>query len=146
MTGPWEVLVISSEEENRESVVGILARQGIDTVCASTLGQFEQILKRRDIGLVFCDPRCPDGSYLDILTRVRRSVRTTPKVVVMAADMSPEERHQAKLCGAFDVIPIPCRPHYVEWMVVLAKRAWPLRGKDLEGASIGRPLTEVRGS
>jgi len=42
---------------------------------------------------------------------------------VMMADLdTPEEYHQARQHGLFDVIPSPCRATDVEWMVIQAKR------------------------
>jgi DNA-binding NtrC family response regulator len=132
MTLPWKVMVVSSNVDNRRYVAGMLERQGVDAVCASTLIQFEELLQKREIGLVFCDPQFPDGSYQDVLA-VTRYAESSPKVVVMSAEMTPEECHQAKLRGAFDIIPTPCRPPYIEWMVIMARRAWPVQAKAPEG-------------
>lgn len=123
MTGPWEVVVVSSDPESLNTIAGVLSRQGVNAICVSTLGQFTKMLRSRAIGLVLCDPRLSDGSYQDILATVGYSA--TPKVVVMSAEMTVEERDRAKRSGVFDIISTPCRPRCIEWIVVLAKRAWP---------------------
>jgi CheY-like chemotaxis protein len=132
MSNPWEVLVVSSNLENRQDVAGMLFRLGIDPICVSSIEQCLQVPRRENIGLVFCDRQMKGGDYRDVLSVVSpsRSSDPAPKVVMMSDLASPEEYQQARRNGLFDVISSPCRPTDVEWMVILAKRGWrkPARG------------------
>ena len=123
----WEVVIASADLENRRNVLGMLTQQGVDCLCASTVSQCQEILSGRKIGLVFSDRKFSDGSYQDILRHTGGSGNLTTKVVVMSALMTPFEYEQARRCGVFDVISVPCRPTDIEWMVILAKRAELIR-------------------
>lgn len=119
----WEVVVVSSNLENRQDVAGMLFRLGIEPICLSTVDQYRNLHSRKDIGLVFCDRRVKDGDYRDVLSAVSRSqAQSVAKVVMMAELDSAEEYHQARQHGLFDIISSPCRPTDVEWMVIQAKR------------------------
>lgn len=122
-SSPWEVVVVSSNLVNRQDVAGMLFRLGIDPICVSTVDQCRNLHTRKDIGLVFCDRHVKDGDYRDILSAVSlASTQRAAKVVMMAELDTPEEYHSARQHGLFDIIPFPCRPTDVEWMVIQAKR------------------------
>ena len=120
MTLPWEILVVSSDLENRRPLISILHQQGWDAVCASTIDEAMAVLTNETVGLVFCDQHLADGSYRDFLA-ASRYLRRTVRTVVTSADW--DESSDAVRLGAFDVIASPCRPTDVEWMVIQAKRA-----------------------
>lgn len=129
MARVWEVVIASADLENRRNVLGMLTQQGVDCLCASTVNQCQEILSGRKIGLVFSDRKFSDGSYQDILRFTGGSGNIATKVVVMSALMTPFEYEQARRCGVFDVISVPCRPTDIEWMVILAKRAELIRSQ-----------------
>jgi DNA-binding NtrC family response regulator len=135
MENPWEVLVVSSNLENRQDVAGILFRLGIDPVCLSSVDQCREIPTREAIDLVFCDRRIKGGDYRDVLSAVTAASGKTPRVVMMSDLLKPEEYESARHAGVFDVISSPCRPTDVEWMVILAKRDRRSKSKELLGAS-----------
>lgn len=133
-SSPWEVVVVSSNLENRQDVAGMLFRLGIDPICLSTVDQCRNLPSRRDIGLVFCDRRVKDGDYRDILSIVSPCQKENSAKVVMMAELdSPEEYIRARQSGLFDIISSPCRPTDVEWMVIQAKRN--RRSKELAAPS-----------
>ena len=120
---PWEVVVVSSNLENRQDVAGMLARLGLDPICVSTVNQCRELPNRNSIGLVFCDRQVKDGDYRDVLSAMGTpAADESPKVVMMADLASPTEYRQAKTHGVFDVICSPCRLTDIEWMVIQAKR------------------------
>jgi DNA-binding NtrC family response regulator len=121
MTVPWEVMVISSDLENRRELVHILQQQEVDPISASSLAESLSLLKNNLIGLVFCESRLSDGSYRDFLSSLR-SLKTKCRVVVTSRQADWDEFLEAMRLGAFDVIAAPCRPTDVEWMVIQAKR------------------------
>lgn len=119
---PWDVAVVSSNLENRQDVAQMLFRLGVDPICVSSLSQYHELPARDNIGLVFCDRRVKDGDYHDILSAVASSKISEPKVVMMAELGGADEYQQARRQGIFDVIPSPCRPTDVEWMLIVARR------------------------
>jgi DNA-binding NtrC family response regulator len=121
MASPFEVVVVSSDLQPRDRLAGILANLGLDPVGISTLRECREILSRRRVRLVFCDRHVADGNYQDLLAAYPQSGR--PRVVVTSRSADWDEYREAMRCGAFDIIPVPCRRADVEWMVVQAKRA-----------------------
>jgi DNA-binding NtrC family response regulator len=119
---PWDVLVVSSNLENRQDVAGMLSRLGLDPICVSTIEQCKAIPERGRVGLVFCDRQLRDGDYRDVLSAVESDETVNPMVVMMADLESHDAYQQARRDGLFDVISYPCRPTDVEWMVILARR------------------------
>lgn len=138
MPSPWEVVVASSRLEHRQNVAGMLFRLGLDPICVSSVDQCRTLPKRGNIGLVFCDRDLKGGDYRDVVAAVSAdSPERKPKVVMMADLAQPEEYHQARRSGVFDVISSPCRPTDVEWMVILAKRERKTESQPLLRASSG---------
>jgi DNA-binding NtrC family response regulator len=119
----WQIMIASSNLERLRHVESLLARQNVDSVCSSTIGQCREILSKGNIGLVFSDRNLSDGDYRDLLAAVsRRSTKGHVRVVLMHALTKAEEYQRMKRAGIFEVIPTPCRPTDVEWMVIQAKR------------------------
>ena len=106
MDKPTAILVVSSESKNRHALADILNRVGWGTVCASTVGECQQILSSGNIGLVLCDRRLTDGTYRDALFIARLLGRNVRLVVTSRlADWS--EYLEALHDGAFDLIAFP---------------------------------------
>lgn len=149
MEDTWEVVVASPDLEKRLSVAAMLTQQGVDTICASTVDQFREVLHGRNVGLVFCDRQFADGDYHDVVEAARSCAAKVPKVVVMSGFVRSGEYHQAKGSGVFDIISTPCRPTDLEWMVILAKRAELIEARQSETSrpiSALRPLTRAQAS
>ena len=123
MNKPWDVVVVSSDSETRDSVVKTLSRLGVSPICVSSVDQCRQIPQRNDIGLVFCDHSIRGSDYREVVQAVSRDSTTSqPKIVMMSKQVAADEYQQAKHSGVFEVIQSPCRPSEVEWMFILAKR------------------------
>jgi DNA-binding NtrC family response regulator len=135
MEDPWEVVVVSSNLEKRQDVAGMLLRLGIDAICVSSVSQCREIPNRQNIGLVFCDRQMRGGDYRDVVSAVSTSL--SARVVMMSDLENAEEYQRAKRLGLFDVIPSPCRPTDIEWMVIQARRA---SRRELLHASRERPI------
>lgn len=134
MTDQWSVMVASSDLENRRGLARMLVGQGFDPVSAATVKQCREILEKQQIALIFCEPHFPDGNYQDILkATICDSQKKNPRVILMSSLMKPEEYHQARQSGVFDIIGLPCRPTNVEWAIILAKRDERNRAKQLIG-------------
>lgn len=121
MTVPFDVVVVSSDIEDRRHLSDILVGQDIDPICISTLRECHEALAKNGVGLVFCDPHVADGTYLDLLAAYRLTDHK-PRVVVTSRCADWEDFKEAMRWGAFDVISSPCRPTDVEWMVIQARR------------------------
>jgi DNA-binding NtrC family response regulator len=123
MMDPSEVVVASSDLENRTRVAGMFALQGVDPICASTVNQCREIFGEQTVGLVLCDLELADGNYSDILAAAACFAKKMPKVVVMSRLIKFRDYNRAKRRGVFDIIATPCRSVDIEWMAFLAKRA-----------------------
>ena len=121
MTVPFDVVVVSSDIENRRHLSDILVGQDIDPICISTLRECHEALAKNRVGLVFCAPHVTDGTYQDLLAAYRLTDHK-PRVVVTSRCADWEDFKEAMRWGAFDVISSPCRPTDVEWMVIQARR------------------------
>jgi len=122
MTCACEVVVASSDLENRQSVAGMFAERGLEPICASTVDQCWQIFNGQNISLVLCDLELSDGDYSDILAAAASAAKKIPKVIVMSRIIKFRDYNLAKCRGVFDIIMTPCRSADVEWMVFLARR------------------------
>lgn len=121
MNIPWQILVASSNLEDRRALMQILMRQGLDPISVANLAECREVLHKERVGLIFSDPHLADGSYRDLIEVARSSAEKT-RVVVTSKHADWDEYLEAIRLGAFDVIAAPCRPTDVEWMVIQAKR------------------------
>lgn len=121
MNIPWQILVASSDLESRRNLMQTLNRQGLEPVGVANLRECDDVFARERVGLVFCDRHLADGTYRDLLERVRTRGEKV-RVVVTSKHPDWDEYLEAMRYGAFDVIASPCRPTDVEWMVIQAKR------------------------
>jgi DNA-binding NtrC family response regulator len=121
MDTPTQVLVASSELENRRALAAILQEEGYDTICVSRASECKEALETHDVSLVFCDRRLSDGNYRDVLAATRlakKKVRTIVTSRLADWDEYLEALHQ----GAFDLIVSPCHPTDVLWALIQARR------------------------
>lgn len=144
MNIPWQIMVASSNLENRRALMQILSRQGVEPTGAANLAECAEILQKERVGLIFCDPHLADGGYRDLL-EIARSTAERPRVVVTSRHADWDEYLEAMRLGAFDVIAAPCRPTDVEWMVIQAKRDTRNRPSELLSAkgNNSAPLTRA---
>jgi DNA-binding NtrC family response regulator len=120
MHEPIQTLVISSELQNRRALVDILNREDWDTICASTVNECQEAFAGRNVTLVFCDRRRPDGTYRDVL-RIIRSLNKNVPLVVTSRLADWDEYFDVLQHGAFDLIASPCQPHDAIWVTLRAQ-------------------------
>jgi DNA-binding NtrC family response regulator len=125
MTG-YPVLIASSDIENRNAISAVLAEDGLDTICASTVKETKEALAKMPVSIIICDWQLPDGSFKDLIHLAKKE---KPEVLVVVTSRTGhwEERLAAKQLGAFEVIPSPCQRSNVEWALITALRAWRQR-------------------
>ena len=116
-----QILVVSSEIENRRALNEILRKEGHETICASRVSECREALQTHGISLIFCDRRLSDGNYRDVITAAR-SAQQLAKVVVTSRLADWDEYLDALHHGAFDLIASPCQPTDVLWAIVQARR------------------------
>ena len=116
-----QILIVSSELEDRRKLNDMLHKEGYETVCASRVSECEDALKTQNISLIFCDRRLSDGNYRDIISALRTSNQPAP-VVVTSRLADWDEYLEALHHGAFDLISSPCQPTDVLWAIVQARR------------------------
>lgn len=123
MSDLWLVMIASSNLENRQRLTRILEQQGVDAIWASTAAQSRETLESEHVGLVFCDRYFADGDYQDVLAAAHSpSAKGETRIVLTSPMLNAEQYEKAKQQGVFEVIPTPCRPTDVEWMIIQAKR------------------------
>lgn len=121
MDRPTPILVVSSESKNRHALADILNREGWATVCASTLGECQEILSTRNIGLVLCDRRLTDGTYRDALF-IARLLGQNVRLVVTSRLADWSEYLEALHDGAFDLIAFPGQTAEIIRVISQARR------------------------
>jgi DNA-binding NtrC family response regulator len=121
MENPTQILVASSELEDRRDLAEILEKEGYDTICVSRASECREVLETRKVALIFCDRRLTDGSYRDVVAAARLS-QGKARVVVTSRLADWDEYLDALRQGAFDLIVSPCRPTDVLWTILQARR------------------------
>ena len=130
MNVPWQIVIASADMEDRRAMVNILAKQGLDPIVASSVGECQASIVQEDVGLIFCARSLADGDYRDLLTAARASTRRT-RVVLTTRLTDWDEYLVAIRLGAFDVISAPCRPTDMEWMIIQALRDEHARARQI---------------
>jgi DNA-binding response OmpR family regulator len=122
----YPVLIASSDIENRNAIRAILAEDGLNSICASTVKETQEALANTPVSIVICDRQLADGSFRDLLQLAKRE---KPQVLVVVTSRKNDWKDDvaAKQAGAFEVIPSPSQRSNVEWAVIMALRAWRQR-------------------
>src|SRR5260370_21702921 len=61
-----QILIVSSELENRRGLHAILCQEGYDTSCAYRVSEGKEALQTQNVSLIFCDRRLSDANYHDV--------------------------------------------------------------------------------
>lgn len=121
MEGTPQILVVSSELENRRVLNALLHKEGYETICASRVSECQEALQTQNISLIFCDRRLSDGTYRDVVSATH-AYQPRVRVVVMSRLADWDQYLDALHSGAFDLIAAPCQPTDVLWAIVQARR------------------------
>jgi DNA-binding NtrC family response regulator len=121
VTYPWPIVVASADLESRRLVTSALHRDGLDSICTSTVRECRELIAKEKVALVFCEEHLADGDFRDVLSATR-SLKSAARVVVTSREFNWDRYLEAMRLGAFEVIASPCRPTDVEWMVSQARR------------------------
>lgn len=115
-----DTLIISSDLENRKSLLHILEKLSLNVISCSALSEAEDVFSRQEVPLVFCDEILSDGCYRNLLS-ARKSGQRAPRIVVTIRG-EWDEYLEAMRLGAFDVVRCPFRPTDIEMVIIHAVR------------------------
>ena len=116
-----QILVVSSDLDQRRALISILQQEGWSPLHASHLTECRDLLAKRNVGLVFCERRLADGTYRDLLS-VTQAPERRVSVVVTSRLADWDEYLEALRYGAVDLIPSPCKPSDVSSAIAQAQR------------------------
>lgn len=122
-------LVVDDEAGDRLLLRTMLKRSGFDIVEAvDGVEALTKLQGERDFDVVLLDLMMPRMSGLDVLTRLRRTVRTAGMpVIVVTASEDPEDRRRLLEAGADDYLQKPIDPPKVVHRVKsLLRRSLPV--------------------
>jgi DNA-binding NtrC family response regulator len=119
MQTQWNILVASSDLENRTTLIHMLERLTVNVYSSSSLRQAEEVLEGRSIALAFCDDHLVDGTFQNLLSKMRRSGEKT-RFIVTTSQGEWDDFLGATRLGAFDMIRWPLQPTDVELIVIRA--------------------------
>ena len=122
--GEWEVMIASSDLENRRKLAQILEFWGLEPICSHSIGQAREILSRGSVRLVFCEDSLRDGSFRELLDAAKASSPRIRVIVIARNGVGGDEdsREEALQMGAFGVISPSFQSTDVEWTVIEALR------------------------
>jgi len=138
-----EVLVVSSDDEVRRSLGGIIGLCGLEPVLCVTVADSRAVLSRYPICFIVCEDRLADGNYRDLVESVERT--SSDALVIVASRLADwNEYMEAVRAGAFDYVCLPPRRTEIEWVVknALSVRA---RKNQLEGGEVRQPSSGIGG-
>jgi DNA-binding NtrC family response regulator len=118
----WEVVILSMDLERRRELGKILATNEVEYAYASSIEDCKEIVARESVGLIFWDGHLMDGGCGDLLRSVW-SLDRRVKIVVMSQMDDGDKRHAIAQMGAFGVVPFPCQPTDIEWILSRAVHA-----------------------
>ena len=132
MSAVNRILVVDDEASVAEALTLVLGERGHKVASAHSVGEAEALLKSRPFDLVFTDMRLPDGSGIDLLTRVKADSPET-EIILMTAHGSLELTIEAIKRGAFYYLEKPFTPDHA---LVLAARALQLKAVKSENRAL----------
>lgn len=97
------ILIIDDEEKLRKLLAKIVSLEGFDVVEASTIKNGLKRLELRDIDVVLCDVKLPDGSGVDAVKMIKETYPSL-EVLLLTAYGNIPDGVQAMKNGAFDYI------------------------------------------
>jgi DNA-binding NtrC family response regulator len=126
------ILVVDDEASVGEALSLVLGERKHKVKSAKSVGEAEALLGARPFDLVFTDLRLPDGSGIDLLTRIKADSPET-EVILMTAHGSLDLTIEAIKRGAFYYLEKPFTP---EQALVLAARALQFRAVKSENRAL----------
>ena len=109
MPKPFEVLFVSSQVENKKTLLGVCRDLPVKARTVCTFAQAKQFLASHQVGMVFCDELLPDGSYREVLAALRTD-SPAAHFILMMRDGEWREYLEALRLGVQEVLRPPLLP------------------------------------
>ena len=134
------ILAVDDEASVADALALVLGERGHRVETARSAGEADALLKSRPFDLVFIDLRLPDGSGIDLLTRVKSDSPET-EVILMTAHGSLDLTIEAIKRGAFYYLEKPFTPEQAQVLAARALQFKAVKGENrvLKGALAGEP-------
>ena len=100
---PGNILIIDDEEALRKLLGRIISLEGFHTELAATLKEGAQILSHKNIDVILCDVKLPDGNGVDFVKEAKQKYPFNEFILLTAYGNIPDGV-QAIKNGAFDYI------------------------------------------
>lgn len=97
------VLIIDDEEALRKLLSRIVSLEGYDVQQAETLKEGLDVLKRKEVAVLLCDVKLPDGNGVDFVKQVKAKYPQV-EIILLTAYGNISDGVQAIKNGAFDYI------------------------------------------
>ena len=97
------ILIIDDDDMMCSTLSSLVERRGHSAFRALTLREGLESVRERDIDVVFLDVKMPDGSGLDILSKLEASP-SSPEVIIVTGYGDPNGAELAINSGAWDYI------------------------------------------
>lgn len=110
------ILLVDDEPDLLDLLELDMARMGLDSERAGSVGQARELLDQRGFDLCLTDMRLPDGEGLEIVRHIAEHSPGTP-VAVITAFGSAENAVVALKAGAFDYVEKPVTPEKIRSLV-----------------------------
>ena len=109
-------LVICKRDEDREKVLGLLLKCGLNPICCSNLREACTLLPQEYFRIVLCEEVLSDGDFRAVLREVKNRNAHTP-VIVLSHSAGWDSYLKALGAGAFDCIVCPPNPLEAETII-----------------------------
>jgi DNA-binding NtrC family response regulator len=111
------VLIVDDESLIRWSIAETLAQAGYEVIEAATAGEaLQRVAESPRPDVVLLDYRLPDSNDLKLLETIRRTLPSSP-VIMMTAHGTPDMAAGAQALGAYRVLSKPVDMHDVAPLV-----------------------------
>ena len=97
------ILVIDDEPGIRELMSRIIKLEGFTVEQAASLKEGKKVLAQKDIDVILCDVKLPDGNGVDFITDAKK-LYPLPEIILLTAYGNIPDGVQAIKNGAFDYI------------------------------------------
>jgi two-component system, NtrC family, response regulator len=100
---PGRILIIDDEEQLRKLLSRIISLEGFETTEAASLKEASAVLAKKDIDVILCDVKLPDGNGVEFVKNTKLNYPAI-EIILLTAYGNIVDGVQAIKNGAFDYI------------------------------------------
>ena len=97
------ILIVDDEEAIRKLLSRLISLEGFDVLQASGITSAKKILQQKEIDIILCDVKLPDGNGVDFVAELKTKYPLS-EVILLTAYGNIPDGVQAIKNGAFDYI------------------------------------------